>query len=146
MSSTRTYPERPLLAVSAAIWRDDQVLVVQRDKEPLAGFWSLPGGLVKTGETLGAAISRELDEETGIVADPKSVFDYVEAIYRDKDDRVKIHYVIAVFAGSWKSGTAIAASDARAVSWRKLSNLSDFEMTKGTPGMIAKSWEFRHRS
>ncbi len=146
MSDTRTYPERPLLAVSAAIWHDERVLLVQRDKEPLAGFWSLPGGLVKAGETLETAVSRELDEETGIVADPGSVFDYVEAIHRDPDDRVKIHYVIAVFVGSWISGTAVAASDARAVSWRTLDDLSEHKMTKGTPGIISKSWNFLNPS
>lgn len=57
----------PTQAVSAAIFDGDRVLLVKRSKAPYKGAWSLPGGRVEPGETLLAAIRREISEETGLV-------------------------------------------------------------------------------
>src|ERR1039458_5649075 len=60
----RRYPKRPLVGVGAIILRRDRILMAQRGKEPLKGWWSLPGGALETGETLEAALSRQVREET----------------------------------------------------------------------------------
>jgi 8-oxo-dGTP diphosphatase len=39
-------------------------LLVERGKEPLKGYWSIPGGIVETGEKLVEGIRREVAEET----------------------------------------------------------------------------------
>ena len=57
---------RPQIAVSAAIFRDDKILLVRRARSPAKGFYSLPGGRVEFGETLHAALHREIDEETSL--------------------------------------------------------------------------------
>jgi ADP-ribose pyrophosphatase YjhB (NUDIX family) len=62
----RTYPTRPYLAVSAAIFRDGRVLIVRRGRAPSQGIYTLPGGGVEVGETLEAAVVREVREETGL--------------------------------------------------------------------------------
>src|SRR5437870_12667962 len=62
-------PTRPQLAVSGAIFRDGRVLVVRRARSPGKGFYSLPGGRVEFGESLHAALHREVDEETAINID-----------------------------------------------------------------------------
>jgi ADP-ribose pyrophosphatase YjhB (NUDIX family) len=50
-------------AVRAVLVRDGDVLLLRtRD-----GHWKLPGGGVEAGETLGAALERELREECGLV-------------------------------------------------------------------------------
>ena len=64
---TRRYPRHPLPGVGALIFRRGSVLLVERGREPLKGYWSLPGGLVETGEKLEDAIRREVQEETGLV-------------------------------------------------------------------------------
>ena len=56
MSDARSYPERPYLAVSAAIVRDGKILVVRRARAPAHGLFSLPGGVVEVGETLVQSI------------------------------------------------------------------------------------------
>jgi len=43
-----------------------KVMLIERDLEPFAGVWAIPGGFVRPGETLMAAATRELEEETGI--------------------------------------------------------------------------------
>ena len=51
------------------IFKGEEVLLVRRGQEPARDTWSLPGGLVEVGETLTAAITRELAEETGYRAE-----------------------------------------------------------------------------
>ena len=64
--------ERPALTVDCVIFGLDleeeslQVMLIERDLEPFAGMWAIPGGFVRNGETLEQAAVRELQEETGI--------------------------------------------------------------------------------
>ena len=83
MSEERTYPQRPYLAVSAAIIRDGKVLVVRRARKPALGIYTLPGGGVETGETLMQAVTREVREETSLIVGPVALAGHREAIARD---------------------------------------------------------------
>lgn len=69
MADGRTYPPRPILAVSAAIIRDGKVLIVRRARAPARGLYTLPGGGVEVGETFEAALARELAEEANVVVE-----------------------------------------------------------------------------
>ena len=70
---TRTYPQAPVCAVGAIVFRGDAVLLIQRGKPPAQGKWSIPGGAVRLGETLETAVIRELSEE--VEMDVKPPFD-----------------------------------------------------------------------
>lgn len=63
MADERTYPTRPFLAVSAAIFRDGKVLVVRRARKPALNLYTMPGGVVEAGEMLIDAVKREVREE-----------------------------------------------------------------------------------
>ena len=58
----RTYPQAPVCAVGAIVFRGDAVLLIQRGKPPALGKWSLPGGRVRLGEMLEDAVTREIRE------------------------------------------------------------------------------------
>ena len=66
MKSSRDYPDRPILCASAAVFRDGLVLLGSRRNPPYDPVFSLPGGLVETGESLEEAALREVEEETGV--------------------------------------------------------------------------------
>ena len=64
--------ERPGLTVDCVIFGLDldaeslKVMLIERDVEPFKGVWAIPGGFVRSDETLLDAATRELEEETGI--------------------------------------------------------------------------------
>jgi 8-oxo-dGTP diphosphatase len=131
---------RPLLGVSACVWRNDKVLIVQRSKPPFEGLWSLPGGHVEWGESLRAAAARELMEETGVEAELRDLVDVFDAIRR-RGEVVEVHYAIVCFGGRWLRGEATAQDDALAVRWVRLGELAQLAMTEGTAAIIGKAGE-----
>lgn len=139
---SRSYPERPLLGVSIALWRQDRVLIARRGKPPLAGLWSLPGGLVERGERLKEAVRRELKEETGLDCDPVGIADWREIILRDDAGEVERHYVLAVFAAHWREGEPRAEGDATEVRWARAEELQGLHMTEGAEEAIGRTRRF----
>lgn len=96
----------PRLSVGGVVWRDDDVLLIRRGKEPFKGHWSIPGGKVNFGETLEAALVREIMEETGITARIKGFAGAFESITAHG------HHVMIDYACEWLSGEPVAGDDA----------------------------------
>ena len=90
----REYPDHPLIGVGAVVLEGDKVLLVRRGREPRAGKWSIPGGLVELGERLENAVKRELYEETRIRGEPREVLRIDEYVERDREGGVRYHYVL----------------------------------------------------
>src|SRR3954464_8576740 len=89
---------RPQIAVSAAIFRDDKILLVRRARSPAKGFYSLPGGRVEFGETLHAGLTREVDEETWLTIEMVDLAGWREVVPGAAGDG---HYLIMPFAARW---------------------------------------------
>ena len=84
-SEKREYPDRPYVGVGVIDFRDKDVLLVKRNKDPNKGFWSIPGGKQILGETLVEAAQRELVEETGVRVDSLLLVDVADAIISDAE-------------------------------------------------------------
>jgi len=138
---TRTYPTRPYLAVSAAIFRDGRVLIVRRAQPPAHGFYTLPGGTVELGETLEQAITREVREETGLEIEPLSVAGYRQMIARDSTGQVERHYVILPFAARWVAGEISLNEELAEARWLLPAELSGLQTTEGLAGIVATAWQ-----
>ncbi|MCP5082615.1 MAG: NUDIX hydrolase [Alphaproteobacteria bacterium] len=137
MSTQTNPPSSPVLGVSIACWRGDEVLLAKRGKAPSKGLWSLPGGHVELGERLADAALRELGEETAVAAEIEGLATTLDIIRHDETGAVSTHYVIAVFKALWLEGEACAGDDAAAVQWRRAHDLADLEMTPGTADLLA---------
>lgn len=140
----RQYPKHPLLGVGALIFRRDTILLVERGKEPLKGYWSLPGGLVETGEMLKDAIAREVREETGLRVKQSRVFEIFERIMRDAAGRAEYHYVLADFVCTVEAGEALAADDVSRAEWVELKDLHKYQITEGTVAVIRRAHKITH--
>jgi 8-oxo-dGTP diphosphatase len=113
----RLYPQRPIVAVAAVVWKGDSVLLVARGTEPRLGEWGLPGGAQELNETAVEGVRREVREETAVDIDVLGVVDVVDSIHPDPDGRVRLHYTIVEFCAEWLSGEPIAGEDAARAGW-----------------------------
>jgi ADP-ribose pyrophosphatase YjhB (NUDIX family) len=141
MADERIYPQRPYLAVSAAIIRDGKVLVVRRARNPALGIYTLPGGGVETGETLMQAVTREVREETSMDIEPVALAGHREAIVRDAQGRVERHFVILCFAARWLSGEPVLNEELDDARWLAPAALSSLRTTEGLAEIVAAAIE-----
>ena len=135
--SARSYPTRPYLAVSAAIFRDGRVLIVRRARPPAHGLYTLPGGGVELGETLEEAVIREVREETALVVEPVGLVGFRQAIVRDAAGRVERHFVILPFAARWIGGKIALNAELSEAHWLTPDEIAGLKTTEGLPGIIA---------
>ncbi|MFH1115407.1 MAG: NUDIX hydrolase [Pseudomonadota bacterium] len=112
------------MGVGALIVDNDRIVLVRRRNEPAQGEWSIPGGLVKLGETLERAVVREAREETGLDVEPKILVKLLERIFPDDRGRVRYHYILADYLCSVVGGSLIAGSDATDAVWAGRSELN----------------------
>lgn len=136
----RRYPKRPLVGVGAILLRRDRILMAQRGKEPLKGWWSLPGGALEIGESLHDAVCREVREETGLEVEPVGVFEIFERIMRDVSGEPEYHYVLIDYICRVKGGTLFPGDDVCAVEWVRRRDLPNLRITEGTLGVIEKAF------
>jgi mutator protein MutT len=145
VTDDRRYPKRPLVGVGALIFDRGRILMAQRGKEPLKGWWSLPGGALETGESLDSAVRREVREETGLEIEPRGVFEIFERIMHDAAGTVEYHYVLVDYVCKVTGGTLAAGDDVCRVEWMKLEDLRGLQITEGTLGVIEKAFRKRRR-
>jgi 8-oxo-dGTP diphosphatase len=141
----RRYPEHPLLGVGALIFEGGRILLAQRGKAPLLGQWSLPGGLVETGESLENAVRREVLEETGLEVKPLGVLEIFERIMRNADGAPEYHYVLLDYVCRVTGGELCAGDDACGVQWVERRALKDLHITEGTLAVIEKGFRNRRK-
>jgi 8-oxo-dGTP diphosphatase len=126
-------PTHPQLAVSAAIFRDDKVLLVRRARSPAKGFYSLPGGRVEFGETLHAALQREVDEETGLKIEIVDLAGWREVVPGTGGGG---HYLIMSFAARWRFGEPVLNDELDDFKWLAPDALGDLTITPGLQDVI----------
>jgi 8-oxo-dGTP diphosphatase len=141
VADARSYPQRPYLAVSAAIMRAGKFLVVRRARPPASGLFSLPGGVVELGETLTEALVREIAEETGMSIEPLALAGFRETIVRDREDRVERHFVILCFAARWQAGEPDLNEELSEARWIEPAELAGLPTTPGLAEIVAAAYE-----
>jgi len=134
------FPERPIVGVGAVVLNGaGQVLLVKRAHEPLKGEWSLPGGGVEVGETLEAAVVRELFEETGLTVIVGPVVEVLDRIERTPDERIEYHFVIIDYLCHATNDHLVCGSDADDVRWVAVDQLADYRVRKNAIAVIMKA-------
>ena len=125
-------PSHPQLAVSAAIFRDGRILLVRRARSPGKGFYSLPGGRVEFGESLHAALHREVDEETALKIEIVALAGWREVLPETGGG----HYLVMSFAARWNSGEPVLNDELDDFRWLAPDDLGDLRVTGGLQEVI----------
>jgi mutator protein MutT len=132
-------------AKSSGAERRSEILLVRRAGRPLKGYWSIPGGLVETGETLEQAVCREVLEETGLRIQPVRLFEIFERIMRDSQGRPEYHYILADYVCRVVGGKLRAGDDVSEAAWAGRRDLGAYQITEGTREVIERAFRARAR-
>ncbi|AGK61872.1 ADP-ribose pyrophosphatase [Archaeoglobus sulfaticallidus PM70-1] len=140
----RENPVRPMVGVGAVIIQNGKVLLVKRANEPNKGYWSVPGGLVRVGESLRSALAREVKEETGLEIEIGDVACVSEEIIGNGE--VRFHYVIIDFFSEIKGGEPKAGSDALEVRWFDINSIDSSEKVVDFVKKLMKNLKHKDRT
>ena len=110
----------PVPAAGVVLVENGRVLLVKRRWDPRAGSWCLPAGFMEAGETPEQTAVRELEEETGVIAQLTGLF----GVYAGFDDP-RVRAVLILYAGVSTGGTLRAGDDAIDLAWYPLDALPD---------------------
>jgi ADP-ribose pyrophosphatase YjhB (NUDIX family) len=134
-------PERsPVVAVGGVVLAPGpRVLLVKRGTPPLAGHWTLPGGRLRGGETIAAAVEREVLEETGIRVAAGSLIEVVEVMAEG------FHYVIHdhLCTPADASEVPLAGDDAAAARYVRPSELASLGVTEAVLRVVRRGLAMR---
>jgi ADP-ribose pyrophosphatase YjhB (NUDIX family) len=147
MTSSREYPERPVVGVGGVVIYEERALLIQRGSEPLRGEWSIPGGTLELGETLAEGVARELLEETGIEVRVLGQIEIFERIFTEKSGgagkrrkRPRYHFVVVDYLCERVSGEPRAGSDVTDVAFAREEELERFHLTETALRVIRKAF------
>ena len=130
-------PTHPQLAVSAAIFRNDKILLVRRARSPAKGFYSLPGGRVEFGESLHAALHREVDEETALKIEIVDLAGWREVLPETSGGG---HYLIMSFAARWIAREPMLNDEHDDFRWLAPEAIGDLRVTGGLLEVVQSAW------
>jgi ADP-ribose pyrophosphatase YjhB (NUDIX family) len=123
----------PVVAVGAVAVADGALLLVKRGNPPELGRWTIPGGRVEAGESLAAAVERELAEETGLCMQCGPFLGWVERMGPG------YHFVILDFLtidDSEVRGDPVAGGDALEVAWVPVEAVTSLDLVSGLAGFL----------
>jgi len=139
MPYTYKYP-RPAVTVDIAVLKKNgngfEILLIKRKFDPFANMWALPGGFVDMDETIEAAASRELFEETNLSGIQLEQFHVFSELDRDPRGRT----ISVVFIGfHTDQQEVIAKDDAKEACWYPLNELPELAFDHGEIIMIIRN-------
>jgi ADP-ribose pyrophosphatase YjhB (NUDIX family) len=141
MRKDREYPAHPLVGVGALVHDEEgRVLLIKRRFEPNMGRWSLPGGLLETGETLVVAGKREVREELGVEIEVEELFQVSEEIIKDTEGRTRFHFVLVDFLAKLSPGGATITlnEESESFKWFEPEQIKTLDTSENTRIIVRK--------
>ena len=142
----RRFPSRPVPGVGALIIEDDRIVLIERGREPLKGYWSLPGGAVETGELLVDAVRREVHEETGLEVEVVHLLEIFERITPGEGGQIEYHFILMDYICRPTGGTLQASDDASRAEWFTEDEIAGLKITEGTPRFITNAFDWLRKN
>ncbi len=147
MTSSREYPERPVVGVGGVIIENGRALLIRRGSEPLRGQWSIPGGTLELGESLQQGVARELLEETGLEVRVLELIEVFDRIFpgdvsepAEKGRRPRFHFVIVDYLCERIGGEPRAGSDVTDVAFASEDELGPCHLTETATRVLQRAF------
>lgn len=147
MTSSREYPDRPVVGVGGVIIENSRALLIRRGSEPLRGEWSIPGGTLELGESLQKGVARELREETGLEVRVLELIEVFDRIFpRDGPKTLeairqpRFHFVIVDYLCERIGGEPRAGSDVTDVAFAGADELGQYHLTEIATRVLKKAF------
>ena len=147
VTSSREYPERPIVGVGGVVIENGRALLIRRGSEPLRGEWSIPGGTLELGESLQEGVVRELGEETGLDVRVLELIEVFDRIFSDEiaktteqRRRPRFHFVIVDYLCERIGGEARAGSDVTDVAFASEDELAQYHLTETATRVLKKAF------
>jgi 8-oxo-dGTP diphosphatase len=116
-----------LTVVAALIEHEGKLLVCQRRRgSRFELMWEFPGGKVEPGETLEAALARELQEELGVTA---TIGPEVHRL-RHQYASTGVPFELVFFSAS-VAAQEIQNLEFEQIQWRELNSLAEIKLARG---------------
>ncbi|MDP3276232.1 MAG: NUDIX domain-containing protein [Deltaproteobacteria bacterium] len=129
--------KHPRVAVGAVVveHRADgpYIVLIRRKRSPMEGQWTLPGGKVQRGESLSAALAREILEECGLSVGVQRLLEVIEIIDESH------HFVVLDYECSVLGGTLCAGDDASEACWVAAYDLAEYRVTEAVARVISRA-------
>lgn len=123
------------VAVAVAVVYDAEVLIAKRpDDKHQGGLWEFPGGKVEDGETVPAALVRELDEEVALPTAESNMSELMQIPFEYPDKKVFLD-VYWVEVGINDALLAHGA-EGQQVRWVKAHELSDYQFPEANKPIL----------
>ena len=100
---------------------------------------------MEVGETLTAAIIRELAEETGLTVRLLGIAAVLERIFPDAAGKIAYHYVLIDYLSEYLAGELQPGSDITAARFVALPDLPGFDLPQFTLDVIRRAREQRRQ-
>ena len=120
------------VAVGVILSADKRVLIALRNEQQhQGGLWEFPGGKVEVGESVPAALARELEEELAIVCDKEAMSPLIEIRHDYPDKKVHLDiWLVEQFTGIPKG------NEGQQVRWAAVGELSNFSFPEANQKIV----------
>ncbi len=135
------YPKKMaahFVGVGAVVIHDEKVLLVKLKYGRAQGRWLIPGGMVDPGETLSEAVTREVNEETGIVIKPRDIIG-IRSMVREGDGLTDVYVVFRAELTSPPTPLSPQESEIDKVAWIPISELERKDVSNYTRIILEKA-------
>ncbi|WP_166246426.1 NUDIX hydrolase [Paenibacillus turpanensis] len=132
------------LGIYGVCTRKEKLLVIRKNGGPYSGRYDMPGGSIEPNETILNALTREFQEETGIVVEVlKNIGtkDFVVPWTRDGYDHTYCHHIVVLYEVEYITGhvdNSPNIDDSLGAVWKDTRELN--EENSSPIVMAAKEW------
>ena len=131
--------KKPRITSAVLVMDGNKILLAERNKENYNGYWIIPGGGVKFGETIQEAALREIKEETNLDVEIIKLIGHKEVINVPGD----YHSVVFFHLAKPKSSEIEAKEDVSSAKFFSIEEIKNLKIAESVEWVLRELglWE-----